>query len=136
MYWVFEKPKFMDFEFWHQIKKSLFFKFNGMKIIQLIPIYKYLFNASIHGHSGNEDFNLSYCSKMTLFFLFLLGGKDCHQGILTFELSSCLRSPSSVESFWFEFESSFSSFFGASVCLESVKLLSGTYFRPFDDLWR
>ena len=70
-----------------------------VKLYRDSGVYKYLFNASIHGHSGNEDFNLSYCSKMTLFFLFLLGGKDCHQGILTFELSSCLRSPSSVESF-------------------------------------
>ena len=83
------------------------------------------FKASIQGHFGNEDFNLSYSSRITLFFLFLLGGKDCHHGLLAGGFISFASASISV--FWPSFSEAES-----PVCLDNVKLLSGTYFRPFE----
>merc|ERR1719362_1833626 len=81
------------------------------------------FSAVIQGHLGALDFILSYSSRMTLFFWFLLDGNDSHHGLLFLpSLSSfgvcCSSEVTSAE------------FLAGCFRLESVILFRGTYLNP------
>lgn len=80
------------------------------------------FKASIQGHSGIEDFSLSYSSKMTLFLSILFWGKDSHHAFLFWPSLS-----SKASSDWPSGEENL-------LCSDKVKLLSGTYLKALGNL--